>query len=192
MTSGPPPLNSIEGESSGMSVYAHELTHNLGILDNYNNPYNIPPQRAATGNWDMMSRGSFNGPGGPHTRWLIPPTLGSSLGSQHNVRNKLKLGFLEHRHVLQLNRNGLAQSGLATADVTARETDPGDGLARRTDHARRDGRRQLPAMRLQHQSALRRRPPAGQRVDHRQVQPLPARGRPADRRRLVRARATAC
>jgi hypothetical protein len=32
---------SIEGESSGMAVYAHELTHNLGIGDNYK----IPPVR---------------------------------------------------------------------------------------------------------------------------------------------------
>lgn len=126
---GPPPLNSTEGESSGMATYAHELTHNLGILDNYNNPFNTVPQRAATGPWDMMSRGSFNGPGGTHTRWMIPATQGGSLGSQHNLRNKLKLGFIENKNVLQLNRNGLAQSGLAVADVTARETDPGDGLA---------------------------------------------------------------
>ena len=77
----------------------------------------------------MMSRGSFNGPGGPHTRYLVPATLGGSLGSQHNVRNKLKLGFVEPRHVLQLNRDGLAGSGLAVAEVTAREADPRDGLA---------------------------------------------------------------
>ncbi len=38
--------NSIEGEGSGMAVYAHELTHNLGIADNYNNPYAAPFQRA--------------------------------------------------------------------------------------------------------------------------------------------------
>jgi hypothetical protein len=77
----------------------------------------------------MMSRGTFNGPGGPHTRYLIPPTLGASLGSQHNVRNKLKLGFVAPDDVLLLNRNGLAQSGMAVAEVTAREVNPGDGLA---------------------------------------------------------------
>ncbi|MDA0182319.1 hypothetical protein OJ997_18575 [Solirubrobacter phytolaccae] len=113
--------NSIEGESSGMSTYAHELSHNLGILDNYGNPYGTPQQRGFTGMWDMMSRGTFNGPGGPHTRFLIPPTQGSSLGSQHNIRNKRKLNFVGDADLMNLNRNGLAQSGVAVADVTARE-----------------------------------------------------------------------
>jgi len=113
--------NSIEGESSGMSTYAHELSHNLGILDNYGNPYGSPQQRGFTGMWDMMSRGTFNGPGGPHTRFLIPPTQGSSLGSQHNIRNKRKLNFVGDADLMNLNRNGLAQSGVAVADVTARE-----------------------------------------------------------------------
>ena len=30
---------SIEAESSGMATYAHELTHNLGLPDNYGNPF---------------------------------------------------------------------------------------------------------------------------------------------------------
>ena len=34
---------SIEAESSGMATYAHELTHNLGIPDNYNNPFGADP-----------------------------------------------------------------------------------------------------------------------------------------------------
>ena len=68
--------NSTEAESSGMAVYAHELSHNLSIPDNYNNPFAATPQRTASGMWDMMSRGSFNGPGGQHTRWQIPPTQG--------------------------------------------------------------------------------------------------------------------
>ena len=71
--------------------------------------------------WDMMSRGTFNGPGGPHTRYLIPPTQGASLGSQHNIRNKRKLNFVTDTDLMRLNRNGLAQSGLAVTDVTARE-----------------------------------------------------------------------
>ena len=71
-----------------MAVFAHELSHNLGLPDNYNNPFTAPYQRTAGGMWDMMSRGSFNGPGGQHTRWQIPPTQGSALGAQHNMRNK--------------------------------------------------------------------------------------------------------
>lgn len=119
--------NSIEAESSGMSVYAHELSHNLGILDNYNNPFSNPAQRTATGIWDMLSRGTFNGPGDTHTRYLVPPTEGGALGSQHNLRNKLKLGFVGQDEVLRLHRDGLAKSGLAVADVTAREVPAPDG-----------------------------------------------------------------
>ena len=118
---------SIEAESSGMATYAHELTHNLGLPDNYNNPFNDPQQKTATGMWDMMSRGSFNGPGGQHQRWLIPPTTGGALGSQHNVRNKRQLNFITDNDLLRLNRDGLAQSGMAVADVTARETAPTGG-----------------------------------------------------------------
>ncbi len=116
---------STEAESSGMGVFAHELSHNLGIGDNYNNPYGIPLRRSYTGPWDMLSRGSFNGPGGPHTRWKIPATEGASLGSNHNVRNRIKLGFLKEENLLRLDRNALAESGLVVANVTARAADPG-------------------------------------------------------------------
>ena len=108
-----------------MATYAHELSHNLSIPDNYNNPFGTVQQRAATGIWDMLSRGSFNGPGGTHTRWLIPPTQGGSLGAQHNVRNKRKLNFISDNELVRLNRDGLAQSGVAVAEVTAREVAPG-------------------------------------------------------------------
>jgi len=48
-----------------MSTYAHELSHVLGIGDNYNNPFGVPAQRDYSGPWEMLSRGTFNGPGGP-------------------------------------------------------------------------------------------------------------------------------
>src|SRR4051812_40945460 len=118
---------SIEAEASGMATYAHELTHNLGLPDNYNNPFGTTQQVTATGMWDMMSRGSFNGAGGQHQRYLIPPTQGEALGSQHNVRNKRVLNFITDNDLLRLNRNGLAQSGMAVADVTAREIAPTGG-----------------------------------------------------------------
>jgi len=119
--------SSTEGEGSGMAVYAHELTHNLGIADNYNNPYIAPFQRAATGYWSMMSRGSFNGPGGTHTRWHIPSTLGTALGSQHVLRDKIKLGFVTPPEFTDVNRTGLATSGLVVLDILAREVDPRNG-----------------------------------------------------------------
>ncbi|MEV7013128.1 M6 family metalloprotease domain-containing protein [Streptosporangium sp. NPDC051022] len=117
--------SSTQAESSGQGVYAHEFSHILGIGDNYNNPFGVPPRRDYTGPWEMLSRGSFNGPGGPHSRWLIPPTSGGSMGAQHMLRNKIKLEMVDERNVLRLSREALAQSGLVVARVTARSVQPG-------------------------------------------------------------------
>ncbi|MEU7000647.1 M6 family metalloprotease domain-containing protein [Nonomuraea sp. NPDC046570] len=123
-------VDSVQAESSGMGVYAHELSHIMGIADNYNNPYGVPARRAYTGIWEMLSRGSFNGPGGPHSRWLIPPTSGGSMGAQHMLRNKIKLEMVDEKNVLRLSREALDESGLVTAKVIARAVDPGEsGLA---------------------------------------------------------------
>lgn len=73
----------------------------------------------------MLSRGSFNGPGGPHSRWLIPPTAGASMGAQHMLRNKIKLNMVDEQNVLRLSREALRDSGMVVAKVTAREVQPG-------------------------------------------------------------------
>ncbi|MGV2920868.1 M6 family metalloprotease domain-containing protein [Streptomyces alfalfae] len=117
--------SSTQAESSGMGVYAHELSHILGIADNYNNPYDEPMRRAYTGIWSMLSRGSFNGPGGPHTRWHIPATNGAAMGAQHILRDKLKLGIVDEKNVLRLDRDALKDSGTVVARVTARSAPPG-------------------------------------------------------------------
>lgn len=117
--------SSLQAESSGMSTYAHEFSHILGIGDNYNNPYSVPARRDYSGPWEMLSRGTFNGPGGPHSRWLIPGTGGSSMGAHHMLRNKMKLGIVDDSAVLKLSRDALATSGVVVATVTAREVDPG-------------------------------------------------------------------
>ncbi|MFC4911197.1 M6 family metalloprotease domain-containing protein [Actinomadura gamaensis] len=119
------PGNSIQAESSGMAVFAHEFSHILGIGDNYNNPYSIPARRDYSGPWEMLSRGSFNGPGGPHSRWLIPATAGASMGAEHMLRNKMKLNMVDPKNVLQVDRDTLASGGLVVANVTAREVQPG-------------------------------------------------------------------
>jgi M6 family metalloprotease-like protein len=119
-------VDSVQTESSGMGTYAHEFSHIMGIADNYNNPYSDPPRRAYTGVWEMLSRGSFNGPGGPHSRWLIPPTAGASMGAQHMLRNKIKLEMVDERNVLRLSRDALDESGLVVAKITARAAEPGD------------------------------------------------------------------
>jgi M6 family metalloprotease-like protein len=113
--------SSIQAESSGMGTFAHEFSHILGIGDNYNNPYSVPARRDYSGPWDMLSRGTFNGPGGPHSRWLIPGTAGSSMGAEHMLREKVKLGIVDPSAVLNLTRDGLAGSGVVVAKVKARE-----------------------------------------------------------------------
>ncbi|KAG8628928.1 hypothetical protein KVT40_002793 [Elsinoe batatas] len=115
--------SSTQAESSGAATFAHELSHLLGIGDNYNNPYGIPARRSYTGPWSMMSRGSFNGPGGPHTRWQVPALQGASMGSLHTVRDKTQLGLLDNSSVLTLSSSTLAASGILTAELTARAID---------------------------------------------------------------------
>jgi len=122
--------SSTQAESSGAGVYAHELSHLLGIGDNYNNPYGTPVSRSYSGIWEMLSRGSFNGPGGPHRRWVVPATEGGSMGSHHMLRNKMKLEMVDEEQVLRLTRDGLAQSGVVVTDVTAREVPVGDAFGR--------------------------------------------------------------
>lgn len=121
--------SSTQGESSGLGTYAHELTHLLGIGDNYNNPYATQVSRAYTGPWSMMSRGSFNGPGGPHTRWQIPSLQGGSLGSLHTMGDKMRINLVNNASVLMTSREEIASHGLLVADITARVVHPdGNGL----------------------------------------------------------------
>ncbi|KAF2108795.1 hypothetical protein BDV96DRAFT_605240 [Lophiotrema nucula] len=119
--------SSTQGESSGMATFAHELSHLLGIGDNYNNPYSVPRRRDYTGPFSMLSRGSFNGPGGPHTRWQIPPTQGASMGSLHTMRDKHQIGLVNQTQILQISREALASSGPVVAKITARAVDAGAG-----------------------------------------------------------------
>jgi len=113
-----------QGESSG--TITHELSHFFfSIGDNNNNPYAEPYHRVGSGPWDMLDRGSFNGPGGPHNRWEVPAQQGASMGAEQTLRNKIGMGFVPYASVLRLNRDGLAKSGLAVADVIARAVNAG-------------------------------------------------------------------
>ncbi|KAI1817673.1 M6 metalloprotease [Poronia punctata] len=117
--------SSTQAESSGMGTYAHELSHLLGIGDNYNNPYGEPQRRDYAGPFTMLGRGSFNGPGGPHTRWQIPAQLGGSMGSAHTMGDKLRIDLVDAQKVLNISRSALADSGLVKAELTARVVSPG-------------------------------------------------------------------
>jgi hypothetical protein len=72
----------------------------------------------------MMDRGCFNGPGGPHMRWVVPPTMGAAMPAGLMLRNRMVNGFIEEDQVLELSREGLAVSGLAAARITSRAVEP--------------------------------------------------------------------
>jgi len=115
-----------QGESSG--TLTHEIVHfAFRVGDNNNNPYGEPYRRAGSGPWDIMDRGSFNGPGGPHRRWVVPAAEGASMPAGLMLRSRIRFHFLSDDSVLKLTRSGLAQSGLALATVTARAVDPRPG-----------------------------------------------------------------
>ncbi len=117
-------LSSIrQGENSG--TITHELGHfAFRIPDLNNNPYVQPYRRVAAGPWDMMDRGSFNGPGGPHRRWVVPPTNGAAMPAGFMLKDRLVTKMVPDSQVLTLTRSGLAAGGLAVAEVTAREVEP--------------------------------------------------------------------
>jgi len=115
---------STQGESDGGSTYAHELSHILGVLDNYNNPYAENPDRAYSGPWDMMSRGTFNGPGGPWERYQIPPTEGGTMGSHHMLRNKIRMGFTPPAEVFTITKDALDAGLVVRQRILQRESPP--------------------------------------------------------------------
>ena len=115
-----------QGENSG--TITHEIAHfAFRTGDNNNNPYATPYRRVGSGPWDIMDRGSFNGPGGPHRRWVVPATEGAAMPAGFMLRNRMRYEFVPAESVLTLNRNGLAASGLAVATITARAVEPGPG-----------------------------------------------------------------
>ncbi|MGA2532126.1 MAG: peptidase M6 [Candidatus Aminicenantales bacterium] len=115
-----------QGENSG--TITHELGHfAFHLPDLNNNPYMKPYRRVAAGPWDMMDRGSFNGPGGPHRRWVVPATQGAAMPAGLMVRNRLENGFITESQLLTLKRESLAKSGPAVAEVTARAVEPRQG-----------------------------------------------------------------
>jgi M6 family metalloprotease-like protein len=112
-----------QGENSG--TITHEIAHfAFRTGDNNNNPYVTPYRRVGSGPWDVMDRGSFNGPGGPHRRWVVPANEGASMPAGFTLRNRLRYKWLQPSQVLDVTRSGLTQSGLVVTTVTARAVDP--------------------------------------------------------------------
>ncbi len=112
-----------QGES--INSLRHEIAHAaFSIGDNYNNSYVMPYRRTPVGPWDLMDRGSFNGPFGPHRRYALPPNEGGSMSAGLMLRQRLQFGFVDTSQVLMLSRTGLARTGVAVVDVTARAVEP--------------------------------------------------------------------
>ena len=84
---------STQGESDGMGTFAHEFGHIRSLPDNYNSPYSLPMVRSYTGPWDLMSRGSGNGPGGFHQRYQIPSVNGGASPPNQLIYGKIRNGF---------------------------------------------------------------------------------------------------
>ena len=106
-------LSSIrQGESSG--TITHEIVHTFGLPDNNNNPYVTPYHRVGTGPWDILDRGSFNGPGGPHKRWVVPVTQGGAMEAGMTLWTKLRRGLV--RRGRRAPRHAQRPGGLRRAD----------------------------------------------------------------------------
>ncbi|WP_162605710.1 M6 family metalloprotease domain-containing protein [Jiangella aurantiaca] len=119
---------STQAENSGLSVFAHEFSHLRGLPDNYNNPFQPSSGRNYTGYWEMMSRGSFNGPGGTHNRWQVPNAGGSALGPHHTLHFKTtgnaRLGVVKEGEFVNTTRAALAEQGVAVVPLKARSSVP--------------------------------------------------------------------
>ena len=112
-------------QGEGINSIRHEIAHAaFSIGDNYNNSYVTPYRRTPVGPWDLMDRGSFNGPGGPHTRFVVPPNMGGSMSAGLMLRQRLQFGFVDTSQVLMLSRDGLAKSGIAVVNVFPRAVAP--------------------------------------------------------------------
>jgi hypothetical protein len=108
-------------------VFAHEFSHLRGLPDNHNNPFS-DTDRNYTGYWEMMSRGTFNGPGGTHNRWQIPNAGGSALGPHHMLHFKTtgsgRLGVVTDEEQVVVDRPSLVDQGVAVTTLQARSYVP--------------------------------------------------------------------
>lgn len=121
---------STQGESDGMATFAHEFGHVRILGDNYGNPFGDVQVRAATGPWDIMSRGSFGGPGGDHYRWEVPGVTGSSVPVNLMLGGKRELGYLGGAMGTETTTEQIWYKDLATttplvAEVVARNVPVG-------------------------------------------------------------------
>ena len=151
-----------QGESSG--TITHEISHNIfSVGDNNNNPYVTPYHRVGSGTWDMMDRGSFNGPGGPHNRWQVPAQYGgldgrrahAALEGRHGLRARTRTVLRRQPQRAGAVRPGGGGRGRARGQ--RRAAAGGHPRGRPGLPRRRGAGRQEAGVRHQHEPAVRRR-----------------------------------
>ena len=118
---------SVQGESDGMGVFAHEFGHISGLTDNYNDPFAVPSQRSYSAPWDTMGTGKI-GPGGNHNRWQTPSTMGSSSPIHSMLRTKLSssLNFLQSEDIVDINIDALRAGTPVVAEIVSRNVPNGE------------------------------------------------------------------
>ena len=130
---------SIQGESDGMGTFAHEFGHLMRLPDNYNNPYDIPRTRSYTGPYELMSRGSFGGPGGNHLRYQIPSKMGSSCPPNQVLRSKIGQGYTSESNIVDITYESI-KKGPVFAEVIARNIPTDKGVFDRSGNEIRGNR----------------------------------------------------
>ncbi|MCL1974742.1 MAG: hypothetical protein FWG61_01105, partial [Firmicutes bacterium] len=111
---------STQAESDGMATFAHEFGHIRSLPDNYNAPFTLPMTRSYTGPWELMSRGSFGGPGGNHQRYQIPAVMGGSVPPNQILDARMENLFTAEEDLVNVTVNGLIANGPVIADIVAR------------------------------------------------------------------------
>ena len=110
---------STQGENNGMATFAHEFGHVSGLSDNYGNPWSNP-YSPDTEPWDLMSRGSFAGPGGDHARWTVPGVESESVPVHMMQGGKKALNYYNEGDLLSVSVQELASSTPVVANIVAR------------------------------------------------------------------------
>gem|GEM_PF-4549859 len=117
-----------QGESDGMGVFAHEFGHITGLSDNYEATMwtqNVSPK---TEYWDLMSRGDKVGPGGYHSRWMVPSGREAGSSPAHYMMfSKQRAAYYDAGDLLELSVAQLKTGTPVVAEIVARNIPMNNG-----------------------------------------------------------------
>ncbi|MCL1815970.1 MAG: hypothetical protein FWG43_00010 [Clostridiales bacterium] len=117
-----------QGESDGMGVFAHEFGHITGLSDNYEATMwtqNVSPK---TEYWDLMSRGDKVGPGGYHSRWMVPSGREAGSSPAHYMMySKQRASYYDSGDLLELSVAQVKARTPVVAEIVARNIPMNNG-----------------------------------------------------------------